>query len=118
MHGGKDAANARFIFTKLAPLTRLLFPEADDPLLPYTLDDGDKVQPDYYVPILPTILLNGCTAGIGTGWSCFIPCFQFEQLVERVLAFLDNNTKKFELHPFYYGHSGTMEKITSTKYKS
>ena len=117
LHGGKDAANARYIFTKLEPLTRILFPEIDDPLLSYSLDDGDKVQPDYYVPIIPMILLNGCT-GIGTGWSCFVPCFKFEDVLEKLFENLENDVEDFVLQPHYYGHKGEIQKIDDRKYKS
>ena len=64
LNGGKDAANARYIFTKLDMLTRLLF-EEDDVLLDRVIDDGDYVEPEYYVPIIPMISVNGCSAGIG-----------------------------------------------------
>ncbi len=117
-HGGKDAANARYIFTKLAPLTRLLFPAEDDVLLNYTLDDGDKVEPDYYLPILPTSLLNGCTAGIGTGWSCFIPCFPFRELLFRIREYLRGNREAFFIDPDYYGYGGSIEKIDSNRYRT
>lgn len=40
LHGGKDSASARYIFTALNPLTRLLFNPKDDPLLAYINDDG------------------------------------------------------------------------------
>jgi len=56
-------------------LTRLLFRAEDDVLLTHIMDDGDKVEPVFFVPILPTILINGCTAGIGTGWSSQVPCY-------------------------------------------
>ena len=72
LQGGKDAASARYIFTKVSPLARLLFPAEDDDLLVYNEDDGHKVEPVTYLPILPTVLLNGCE-GIGTGWSTQIP---------------------------------------------
>ena len=118
-YGGKDAANARYIFTKLAPLTRLLFPAADDHLLSYTLDDGDRVEPDYYVPIVPTILGNGCVAGIGTGWSCSVPCFDFVQLCEKVKEWLkDSSSVTMDLEPYYHGFKGTMEKLGPHKYQS
>ncbi len=74
LQGGKDAASARYIFTKLSPLCRLLFPAADDDLLEYAQDDGRPVEPVHFVPILPTLLLNGCQ-GIGTGWSTEVPPF-------------------------------------------
>ena len=117
-HGGKDAANARYIFTKLAPLTRFVFPLEDDCLLDYTLDDGDKVEPDFYVPIIPTCLLNGCTAGIGTGWSCFIPCFDFYQLLAKIRDYLEGDRQVFSLDPSYYGYKGRIEKVDNEKYKT
>jgi len=45
LQGGKDAASARYIFTKLSPMARLLFPEADDVLLERLEDDGVLVEP-------------------------------------------------------------------------
>ena len=118
VYGGKDAANARYIFTKLGPLTRLLFPEMDDVLLDYTLDDGVKVEPDFYVPIVPTILLNGCTAGIGTGWSCFLPCFSFKEVIEKIKLFLKGKMGKFQLKPHYDNFEGKIEKLDENKYQT
>ncbi len=66
LQGGKDAASARYIFTHLAPITRLLFPAADDAILNYLDDDGQKIEPDFYAPVLPLVLINGAD-GIGTG---------------------------------------------------
>lgn len=124
-YGGKDAANARYIFTKLAPLTRIIFPQDDDVLLNYTLDDGDTVQPDFYIPIIPTSLLNGCTAGIGTGWSCYLPCFSFTDLLNIIKEYLHhfNETglildSKFNIEPSYYGYKGNIEKIDDTKFRT
>ena len=116
VYGGKDAANARYIFTKLNVLTRHLFPVEDDPLLSYTLDDGDKVQPDAYLPILPTILINGCTAGIGTGWSCFLPCFKVKDILQKTRDFLEGKKRKFDLKPYYDDFDGKIEKVSDNKY--
>ena len=88
LNGGKDAANARYIFTKLDMLTRLLFPKEDDVLLDRVIDDGDYVEPEYYVPIIPMILVNGCSAGIGTGWSCSIPSFNPEDIINNIKHWL------------------------------
>ena len=38
--GGKDAASARYIFTALSPVTRTAFPEADDAVLEYQVEEG------------------------------------------------------------------------------
>lgn len=47
-------------------LARTVFHPADDPLLSYQTEDGKSIEPDWYMPILPLVLLNG-VEGIGTG---------------------------------------------------
>ena len=66
--GGKDHASPRYIFTKLSSLTRAIYHPADDPLLSYLKEDNDLIEPKWYMPVLPMVLING-TEGIGTGWS-------------------------------------------------
>ena len=127
LNGGKDAANARYIFTKLDKLTRLLFPEEDDILLTMKTDDGDDIEPEFYVPILPTVLINGCTAGIGTGWSCSIPCYNPLDLIDCVKIWLKNKTAFEEeddnlysllpeITPYYRGFTGDIQKVSENKY--
>ena len=57
--GGKDHASARYIFTELAPISWSVFHVADDPLLNYLNDDGHCIEPEYYMPVIPLILVNG-----------------------------------------------------------
>lgn len=57
---GKDVAAPRYIYTKMDMLTELIYREEDEPLLRPVISDGDKVQPEFYVPIIPMILVNGC----------------------------------------------------------
>ena len=64
--GGKDAASPRYIFTRLMKVARALFPPEDDAVLEYLEDDGQAVEPKYYVPIIPMLLANGA-CGVGTG---------------------------------------------------
>ena len=85
--GGKDASQTRYIFTKLTKNARILFDSRDDPILNYLDDDGKQIEPDYYVPILPTVLVNG-TEGIGTGFSSYIPPFNpidIRTNIERII---------------------------------
>lgn len=128
---GEDAAAARYIYTKLDKITRLLFRAEDDILLEYMEDDGEKVEPKFYIPILPTILINGCI-GIGTGWSCNIPCYNPLDLIACVKAWLENDNSGFikeddsdviisnfpEIKPWYRGHTGQMIKDEEHKFTS
>jgi DNA topoisomerase II len=106
LQGGKDAASSRYIFTKLAPVTRALFPEEDDPLLKYLEDDGLSIEPEWYCPIIPTVLLNGAE-GIGTGWSSQIPCYNPKDLIDNVRRML-RKEKPRALIPWYRGFEGSI----------
>ena len=84
LKGGKDHASARYIFTSLSSLTRFIFPEPDDHILNYLEDDGEMVEPEWYIPIVPMSLINGAE-GIGTGWSTAIPCYCPRQISNQIL---------------------------------
>lgn len=64
----QDAASPRYIFTALQKVARAVFHPDDDALLTYLDDDGLSIEPEFYVPVIPLILVNG-SDGIGTGWS-------------------------------------------------
>jgi DNA topoisomerase-2 len=68
LQGGKDAASARYIYTSLSAFSRKVLPPHDERLLTYNLDDGVKIEPEWYVPVVPMLLVNGAE-GIGTGKS-------------------------------------------------
>jgi DNA topoisomerase-2 len=109
IHGGKDAASARYIFTRLAALARHLFHQADDPLLKYLNEEGQSIEPEWYMPILPTVLLNGAE-GIGTGWSTSIPNYDPRDIVDNLKALLEGK-EMFAMDPWYRGFKGTIQEI-------
>ncbi|XP_024041601.1 DNA topoisomerase 2 isoform X1 [Citrus clementina] len=109
--GGKDAASARYIFTRLSPITRFLFPKDDDKLLDYLNEDGQQIEPTWYMPIIPTVLVNG-SEGIGTGWSSYIPNYNPRDIVANVRRLLNGEMME-PMHPWYRGFRGTIEKTAS-----
>ncbi|KAJ3035696.1 DNA topoisomerase 2 [Rhizophlyctis rosea] len=115
LQGGKDASSPRYIFTQLSPLTRSLFPAQDHALLTYLNDDGLSVEPEWYIPIIPMLLVNGGD-GIGTGWSSSIPCYNPRDLVENIHRMMDGQ-KPWPIHPWYSGFKGTIEAMGVDKYK-
>jgi DNA topoisomerase-2 len=118
LSGGKDAANARYIFTKLDYLTRDLFNEADDVLLERNLDDGDYVEPRFYVPIIPMVLVNGISGAIGTGWSSNIPAYNPLELCQMIRVWLKNKTiEDANIKPWYRGFKGEIEEdVANARY--
>lgn len=115
LQGGKDSASARYIFTHLSKLAQLLFIPDDFPLLKYLDDDGTPIEPLWYVPILPLILINGCK-GVGTGYSTEIPNYNINDIIECILLMMDNKKPK-KLKPYFSKFKGTIEFIDN-KYVS
>ena len=107
LQGGKDAAQSRYIFTKLNTLTRNLFQESDDSMCKFLDDDGQSIEPEYYYPIIPTILING-SQGIGTGYSTKIPMYNPKDIIlyiKNIIHKIDNQPLK----PWYRGFTGKIE---------
>ena len=123
LKGGEDSASERYIFTYLEPITRTLFLEDDDGILNYLNDDGTIVEPEYYVPILPFILMNG-SSGIGTGFSSSIPAYHPLDLVKYIRNKLATDTTTtttteysvVDFIPYYEGFLGTVHKIGENKF--
>lgn len=69
-------------------MARLLFPPKDDHTLKFLYDDNQRVEPEWYIPIIPMVLINGAE-GIGTGWSCKIPNFDIREVVNNIRRLMD-----------------------------
>lgn len=104
--GGKDAASPRYIFTNLQPSAFSLFHKDDDPLLTYLEDDGTVVEPEFFVPILPMVLINGAD-GIGTGYSTHVPCYNPSEVRDNVIRCV-RNQPVLPMTPWYKGFKGTI----------
>ncbi|KAI8819632.1 DNA topoisomerase [Fimicolochytrium jonesii] len=115
LQGGKDAASARYIFTALTPLTRALYHPSDDALLSYQNEDGQMIEPEWYLPILPMLLLNG-GEGIGTGWSTSIPNYNPRDIVDNIFRMMDDR-ELIDMQPWYRGFRGTIESIGKDKFR-
>lgn len=63
---GKDAAKSRYISTGLSEIVEPIFPKVDELLLELLYENGKEVEPKWYAPVVPMILINGCK-GVGTG---------------------------------------------------
>jgi DNA topoisomerase-2 len=115
LQGGKDSASERYIFTLLNKITRTIFPQEDGPILEYLNDDGLSVEPVYYAPIIPMILVNG-SKGIGTGFSTDIMCYNPLQIIEYVQNKLRYIEDDIDFLPYYEGFKGQITKISDDKF--
>ena len=137
--GGQDASSARYIFTVLSKLTKLIFKEEDNNILNYQDDDGQQIEPEFYIPVIPMILVNG-GIGIGTGYSTNIPQFNPSEIIDACkfickaikLADLNGDTDEGldniyetinildidDLVPYYLGFKGSIKKTENNSYIS
>ena len=113
--GGQDAASPRYIFTRLEKIARIIFPEQDDNILNYLTDDGTPVEPQFYVPIIPMVLVNG-SKGIGTGFSTEIMCYNPRDIIAYLKNKLQGTKNPVEFFPYYEGFTGEIEKVSDTKF--
>ena len=114
--GGQDSASERYIFTQLSRLTRLIFRQEDDAVLSYINDDGQLVEPMYYAPAIPMILVNG-SKGIGTGFSTDVIPHNPLQIIAYIRAMLMETSvgDRPTIEPYFKGFKGTIKNISSSE---
>jgi len=117
LEGGKDSASERYIFTLLNPITRFIFPKEDEHILNYLDDDGTMVEPEWYIPIIPMILVNG-GKGIGTGFSYEGMSYNPTQIIDYLKYSIKKpeKTNKNKIQPYYEGFKGSITKIEEDKF--
>lgn len=117
VQGGKDASQPRYIFTVLNPIVEKIYKKEDAKLLTYRNDDGETIEPEFYMPIIPMVLVNGAN-GIGCGYSTNIPCYNPKDIVCVLRKMLDGQEVNDELIPWYCGYTGKIEKQSDNKFLS
>jgi DNA topoisomerase II len=112
---GQDSASERYIFTQLNKLTRLIYRQEDDAVLTYIDDDGQMVEPIYYAPAIPMILVNG-SKGIGTGFSTDVLQYNPLQIIAYVRAMLASTSvaDRPVIEPYFKGFKGTIRNIATS----
>ena len=109
LQGGKDHAASRYIFTCLSKVTRCIFPEEDDAVLEHLFEEGHQIEPRYYCPIIPMVLVNGAD-GIGTGWSSNVPNYNPRDLIANLRLVL-RGAEPVAMVPWYRGFKGNVKAI-------
>ncbi|PNF31624.1 DNA topoisomerase 2 [Cryptotermes secundus] len=114
LSGGKDSASPRYIFTLLSPLTSFIFHPHDMPLLKHNYDDSQKIEPVWYIPIIPMVLVNGAD-GIGTGWMTKIPNYNPREIVKNLKLMLDDQEPE-PMVPWWKNFTGVVEPLVDKRY--
>jgi DNA topoisomerase-2 len=111
---GDNSSAARYLHTNLAFITRLIFNEDDDALLTSKKDDGQDIEPEWYIPVIPMLLANGAM-GIGTGYSSFCPSYNPADIIANIRAHL-NGLPLTPMTPWYRGYNGKIIKLDDNRF--
>jgi len=114
LQGGHDKASPRYIFTQLNPVTRTLFHPHDDDILKFQYDDGQRIEPEWYCPIIPMVLVNGAD-GIGTGWSTKVQNYNPRDIVANIRRMIKGDEPEM-MNPWFKNFRGTIENIDGNRF--
>ncbi|PWA95854.1 Arginine repressor C-terminal-like domain-containing protein [Artemisia annua] len=109
--GGKDKVKDRYMSTRLSRITRYLFRKADEVLLNYMAGDHQSIEPEWYMPVIPLILVNGCD-GVSFGRRSFVPKYDPRKIIENIKRLLRDEAL-VPLDPWYRDFAGEIEQTPS-----
>ncbi|AAA65341.1 pP1192R [African swine fever virus] len=114
--GGKDAGSPRYISVQLASeFIKTMFPAEDSWLLPYVFEDGQRAEPEYYVPVLPLAIME-YGANPSEGWKYTTWARQLEDILALVRAYVDKDNPKHELLHYAIKHKITILPLRPSNY--
>ena len=101
-----EAGAARYIGVRFNENFRLLYKDFD--LVDPRFEEGEEIEPKFFLPIIPTVLLNG-SSGIAVGFATNILNRHPLDLIDACYDVLDNKSVR-ELRPWVKGFFGTFER--------
>lgn len=108
-----EAGAPRYISTKLTKNFRLLYKDFE--LLENQVEEGNVIEPKFFLPIIPTVLLNG-SSGIAVGFATNILNRNPLDLIDACVKVLDGK-RVGKLLPWLKDYNGPIEQVgTSNQY--
>lgn len=92
----------RYIGTKLSENFKLIYKDFE--LLEFKEEEGESIEPHYFLPIVPTVLLNG-SSGIAVGFASNILNRDIKTIIEACLKVLSDK-KPGNVKPHLNGFLG------------
>lgn len=108
-NGGYNSfASPRYTSAKLENICKYLFIDDDIKCLKILEDDGVKVEPMFYIPPIPLIVINGQRAGIGSGWSSKVMSHNPIDVINFIRDRIKGVKTFNKINPYYYGFKGSI----------
>lgn len=113
---GSDAASPRYTFTALKSIGKKIFDAKDLPLMNYLTEEGETIEPEFFIPIIPMILVNG-SCGIGTGYSTNVPSYNIKDIIKALQALMDGkDPTNVTMIPYFEKFKGSVKPLGNGKF--
>lgn len=102
---------SRYIKTQKEKYLDKIFKVEDNNILEEQIFEGDKIEPKYYLPVIPMLLING-SEGLSTGFAQKILPRNPKQIKDYLINILSGQKTKplSSLNPFFKGFKGKIKK--------
>jgi hypothetical protein len=87
-----DHGSPRYVGVKPSPVINALFPHEDMPLLRRVVVDGEPAEPEHFVPVVPTVVLDSLS-NPSEGWRHQSYARDYDKVLAVVRALLDGDAE-------------------------
>lgn len=99
------AAADRYIFVATSKILNKTFRSEDAPVLIQQTFEGEKIEPKYFIPVLPILLINGSTDALSVGFASNILPRKPDEVAQAIYDILDGK-EPARLDPWWRGFKG------------
>lgn len=104
----QEASASRYIYAYGTDQFFELFKKDDTPILKHQFFEGQQIEPMFYVPSLPILLVNG-SEGVSSGFAQKILPRNPDDIKKYIKDKIQGKNPKSNLIPYYNGFGGTVE---------
>lgn len=109
----REGSAPRYISTRLSKAFHAYFDKRDQKVVTHLYDDGEQIEPRHYIPMIPTILVNGAH-GVATGYSSKIGQYNPKDIKRALLELCKTGAVGKPLQPWLNGYTGKITKDNAT----
>ncbi len=110
----QEASASRYIYSYGTDDFFNLFNKEDTFILKQQFFEGTKIEPRYYVPTLPILLING-SEGVSSGFAQKILPRNTNDIKKYIISKLNGRTSRIKLTPYYNNFNGSIDNGNTVK---
>ena len=104
----QESSASRYIYTYGTSEFFELFKKEDIPVLKHQYFEGNKIEPMFYVPNLPILLING-SEGVSSGFAQKILPRDPKKIRQYIKTVVSGKSSRYDFAPWYNGFNGAIE---------